>query len=280
MPDDDGRPVAVTVREERLRHMLAKLADWRKANAKGDLVPTPPPTGLVKSLVATPDPALPVLAGIVTAPVLGRGGVLLTEPGYHPDARLFCRPPPGFLLPPVPERPAPAEIAAACDLLLDDLLGDFPFTGEAERAHALCLLLLGFVRPMIDAPTPLHMIEKPTPGTGATLMVDAIATILTGAGASVMTEGRDEDEWRKRLTAKLRQLLMLLLIGMSFAQRGPGLPCGCTVTMFLALRTGGRAVEGARLESAYTSKAYRGFESLPVRQFPYEPCRPPEQAPR
>ena len=78
VPDDDGRPVAVTVREERLRHMLAKLADWRKATAKGDLVPTPPPTGLVKSLVATPDPALPVLAGIVTAPVLGRGGVLLT----------------------------------------------------------------------------------------------------------------------------------------------------------------------------------------------------------
>ena len=27
----------------------------------------------------------------------------------------------------------------------------------------------------------------------------------------------------------------------------------------------GRAVEGARLESAYTSKAYRGFESHPIR---------------
>jgi hypothetical protein len=212
VPDDDGRPVAVTVREERLRHMLAKLADWRRLNAKGDLVPAPPPTGLVKSLVATPDPALPVLAGIVTAPVFGRGGTLLTEPGYHPDARLLYRPPPGFVLPPVPDRPTPAEITAARNLLLDDLLGDFPFTGEPERAHALALLLLGFVRPMIDAPTPLHMIEKPTPGTGATLMVDAIATILTGAGAAVMTEGRDEDEWRKRLTAKLRQLPTLLLI--------------------------------------------------------------------
>lgn len=31
---------------------------------------------------------------------------------------------------------------------------------------------------------------------------------------------------------------------------------------------GGRAVEGARLESVYTSKAYRGFESHPIRQFP------------
>lgn len=32
-------------------------------------------------------------------------------------------------------------------------------------------------------------------------------------------------------------------------------------------RTGGRVVEGARLESVYTSKAYRGFESPSVRQF-------------
>lgn len=31
-------------------------------------------------------------------------------------------------------------------------------------------------------------------------------------------------------------------------------------------RMDGRAVEGARLESAYTSKAYRGFESHSIRQ--------------
>src|SRR5690349_4151687 len=32
------------------------------------------------------------------------------------------------------------------------------------------------------------------------------------------------------------------------------------------MRSGGRVVEGARLESEYTPKAYRGFESLPLRQ--------------
>ena len=36
-------------------------------------------------------------------------------------------------------------------------------------------------------------------------MVDAISIIATGASASVMVEGRDEDEWRKRLTAKHHQ---------------------------------------------------------------------------
>ncbi|MCE2762801.1 MAG: toprim domain-containing protein, partial [Acetobacteraceae bacterium] len=212
VPDDEGRPAAATIDIERMRHMLANLADWRRPLGKGESIPTPPPSNVIKSLLATPDPALPVLAGIVTAPVFGRNGSLLTEPGYHPDARLLYHPPPGFSLPPIPAKPSAEEIAAARSLLLDELLGDFPFTGEAERAHALCLLLLGFVRPMIEGPTPLHMIEKPTPGTGATLMVDAIATVLTGSSASVMTEGRDDDEWRKRLTAKLRQLPVLLLI--------------------------------------------------------------------
>ena len=37
------------------------------------------------------------------------------------------------------------------------------------------------------------------------------------------------------------------------------------------MRSGGRVVEGARLESVYTSKAYRGFESHPLRQLGYFP---------
>ena len=38
--------------------------------------------------------------------------------------------------------------------------------------------------------------------------------------------------------------------------------CACTPA---GMRSGGRVVEGARLESEYTAKAYRGFESLPLR---------------
>src|SRR5436309_2842801 len=34
---------------------------------------------------------------------------------------------------------------------------------------------------------------------------------------------------------------------------------------FQEVRSGGRVVEGARLESEYTAKPYRGFESLPLR---------------
>ena len=212
VPDDEGRPVATMLNEERLRHMLARLARWVRETSKGELLPAPPPVAVVKSVLATPDPALPVLTGIVNTPVFGRTGTLITTPGYHPDARLLYVPAPGFTVPEIPTRPGAEDIAAARRLICKDLLGDFPFTGEAERAHVVALLLLGFLRGMIDGPTPLHLIEKPTPGTGATLMVDAIATILTGTGASVMTEGRDDEEWRKRVTAKLRQIPSIILI--------------------------------------------------------------------
>jgi putative DNA primase/helicase len=212
VPDDEGRPFASTVTEERLRYMLAKIALWRRIGRTGDLVPTPPPTALIKSILATPDPGLPILAGIVTTPVFGRGGTLLTEPGYHPDARLLYHAIPGFRMPPVPEQPTTEQITEARNLLQDDLFGDFPFTSLAERAHAISLLLLGFVRALISGSTPLHLIEKPSPGTGATLMVDAISTILTGTGTLVMTESRDDEEWRKRITAKLRQIPTIVLI--------------------------------------------------------------------
>ena len=154
-----------------------------------------------------------MLVGIVNTPVFGRNGTLLTDAGLPPGRAAALRP--GARASrcrrsPRARRPPTSRPLAT--LICDDLLGDFPFVSPAERAHAVALLLLGFLRAMIDGPTPLHLIEKPTPGTGATLMVDAIATILTGAGASVMTEGRDDEEWRKRVTAKLRQIPTIVLI--------------------------------------------------------------------
>src|SRR5438046_2487857 len=43
------------------------------------------------------------------------------------------------------------------------------------------------------------------------------------------------------------------------------------------MRSGGRVVEGARLESEYTAKPYRGFESLPLRHSSYGCCPGPAQ---
>ncbi|MER2520956.1 MAG: toprim domain-containing protein [Bdellovibrionales bacterium] len=196
--NDEARPKPQFVTEDRLKYILARQIDWRK-EGKEALIPAHPPMSVIKDVLATPNMLLPVLGGIVANPVFDPNGRLVATPGYHARAKLMYVPHKEFVLSPIPAKPTADDIKEARELLLDDLLGDFPFTGDAERAHALALLLLPFMRPMIDGPTPVHLIEKPSAGTGATLMVEAIAVIATGAGANLMSEGRDEDEWRKRL---------------------------------------------------------------------------------
>ena len=86
---------------------------------------------------------------------------------------------------------------------LAEPLAEFPFIGDAERAHAYALLLLPFMRGLIEGPTPLHLFEKPTPRTGASLLVSVLTLPALGRPVTVMTAARDGDEWRKRITAAL-----------------------------------------------------------------------------
>ena len=112
----------------------------------------------------------------------------------------------------MPERPSAEQIASARGLLLDDLLGDFQFVSISDRAHAVAALLTLVVRTLIDGPTPLHMFEAPIEGTGKGLLASIIALICTGRAPAIMTEAREEDEWRKRITAQLTNSPPLILI--------------------------------------------------------------------
>ena len=99
-------------------------------------------------------------------------------------------------------RPTKDEVQRALALIFDELFVDFPFVGDAERAHALALFLLPFLRDLIEGPTPLHLIEAPTPGSGKGLLAKVAYLPAVGASLKPMTEGSDDDEWRKRVTAK------------------------------------------------------------------------------
>jgi putative DNA primase/helicase len=100
----------------------------------------------------------------------------------------------------------------ARELLLTELLGDFPFASPADKAHALSEILTPVVRPLIQGPIPLHLNEAPSPGSGKDLLADCASLIATGTLPAAMTEGRDDDEWRKRITAKLMTAPVIVLI--------------------------------------------------------------------
>src|SRR5205823_2673159 len=126
-----------------------------------------------------------------------------STPGYHREARLWFHRAEGFDVEAVSEQPTDEEIRDARELLLDDLLVDFPFAARSDRAHAVATLVLPFVRRMVSGCTPLHLLEAPTPGSGKGLLADVIAIVALGRACDPTTITPDEDEARKKITSIL-----------------------------------------------------------------------------
>jgi hypothetical protein len=184
-----------------LKYELARAACWFRTK-KGQREPALPPSHIVSDLLGAPTFGWPFLRRLTAIPSLTAAGRLLTAPGYDASSQLYYAPASELPIS-VPASPTRQDIDAAVALLRDDLLRDFPFADESDRAHAVSCLLLGFVRDHIVGPTPLHIIEKPTPGTGATLLLEVVTRILTGRSAPLMTEASTDEEFRKRITARL-----------------------------------------------------------------------------
>ncbi len=105
----------------------------------------------------------------------------------------------------IPTTPTQAEVTQARELIVTDLLGDFPFESEGSRAHAVAAIVLPFVRELIQGPTPLHLFSAPTPGSGKGLLVEVTSLIATGRPSLPVSPPRDDEEMRKRITAQLRR---------------------------------------------------------------------------
>ena len=187
-----------------LQLLLSAVANWVRSSKTIDGVKVydeMPHLPTIRSMLDVGNiPGVPGIDGIVTAPVFGPEGHLHTEPGYDAETRLYFAKN-GLEI--GDTSPTPKNVAAAKKLILDDLLADFPFQDDASKAHAVALLLVGFVRPMIDGPTPLHLIDSPTPGTGKGLLASACTMPAMGPNLPSTSAGRDDDEWRKRLTSAL-----------------------------------------------------------------------------
>ncbi|MBX6753654.1 MAG: bifunctional 3'-5' exonuclease/DNA polymerase [Thermorudis peleae] len=205
--DEDGVLVPVELTADRLRYVLARCANFYKPRVDDDMeqrVIVRPPGYVIADMLASSDPPVPVLRRIVHAPVFGPDGQLVLAPGYYPATGLYYDPTPGLTIPTVPLHPTSDDVARARSLILDDLFVDFPFVSEADRAHAVALVLLPFVRDLIPGPTPLHLIEAPTEGSGKGLLADVALLPAVGDHVGTMAPGRDAEEWRKSITSVLR----------------------------------------------------------------------------
>ena len=209
--DEDGAFMIEELTVTRMRHELARAAHFY-IHVNDRAVEVLPPKALVEDVLATQDPPIPPLRRIVEVPVFAPDGSLQATPGYHAAGQTLYAPQPGFELPGIPPHPRPQDVCRARQWI-DELLADFPFVSQADRAHAVALFVLPYVRDVIGAdPTPGHLIEAPTPGSGKSLLADVLTYPFAGRAVSTVTEARDDDEWRKRLTAQLRERRAVIVL--------------------------------------------------------------------
>lgn len=183
---------------------LAAVADWETISLDSEGNPKTtavfPPRDVVSTILSAGEwPEMPALAGVVTSPVFSRDGVLHDQPGYDKATRLYYTG--GVKL--GDTTPTPENIERAKDLILNNLLLDFPFKDPASLAHAIAYMLLPYTRDMIDGPTPVHDVDSPTAGTGKGKLLNACAYPFLGHDVPTMAAAKDDDEWRKRITTSL-----------------------------------------------------------------------------
>lgn len=201
--DSDSSIVIEELREDKLRRLLADHANCYKVVKRGDdFVPVPALPALATSraaLKSTDWGKVPPLTGVVHTPVLRHDGSVLQDPGYDPATGLYlCN---EVTMPPVSDQPPAEDIAASRHLLLDQVLADFPWVADADRANFIALLFTPLLRPYTRGLSPLGAISAPERGAGKTLLADIIMSLYGGV---MRTMSDNDEEMRKAITAVLR----------------------------------------------------------------------------
>ena len=203
--DERDRHIIKAVEPAYLRGRMDRSADYIRQTKSGK-VQCSPQKDVVADILAL-EPRFwpfPRLETLVEIPILLPDGTVLSDPGYHWSSALFYKPLAGLQVPPVKDRPNRTDLQHAL-AVLDDAIGEFPYEDDAGRANTLALLLTPIVRHLIDGPVPLALIDAPQAGTGKTLLTEIVALITTGVAGPMTAAPREEEEWRKSITATLYQ---------------------------------------------------------------------------
>lgn len=195
-----------SIREAKLpdmKHVMANVADWVNIKETEDdykEVATFPPESVASDFLTMPEWfGLPSLAEIVECPVFTIEGQLHDTPGYSEHSRMYYT----GGVEAGDSTPTPERIAWAKEMLLTELLGDFPLVDDASKAHALAYTLVPFVRDAITGPVPPLLINAPTEGSGKGLLTAACAYPALGRTIPTMAFTNNDEELDKRITSKL-----------------------------------------------------------------------------
>jgi len=142
---------------------------------------------------------VPVLVGIVEAPVMRPDGSVLTEPGYDERTGLLLESTTTWRAPPS----LSDEAVAAAVKCLKKPFAQFPLS-EAGRSVVISAILTGLQRRLLYS-APMHGFDAPKQGSGKTLLADCVAIVATGRDAPAISANIEngQEEFRQKLMSGL-----------------------------------------------------------------------------
>lgn len=187
-----------------LRHEAARIANWLKPE-KSALVPTDPQEVVIDDLLQTSSPPLPYLKKVTSIPVITSDGRLVNSYYYDRESQIYRVISADLENIQYGSGKYFASTKEAVAFIFEEALVDFPFQSEQDKAHALALMLHDFARGLFTGCSPLFLIDKPLPGSGATLLANALCYPSLGMDAPTKNFTRDEHELRKQITSHMLQ---------------------------------------------------------------------------
>jgi len=204
-----GTPIVRPISMATLRERMTDAALWQRydVKAKGN-VPTHPPQWSVAAVMDRGDyPGIQTLRGIAGYPMIRPDGSISCSPGYDEQTGFFLGDMPGDLK--IRDTATRYDAEAAAGRLLQ-IVDDFPFRSDTDRAAWLAYLITPLARAVINGPTPLFVIEANVRGSGKTLLADVAGLALTGKPLPAQTYPYREEELEKVLVSVARYGLPIL----------------------------------------------------------------------
>ncbi len=208
--DKRGRTSIAEVEESFLIGELERVADFYKekdVRRDGQTVQVAvnawPTVAVAKAILSRPQSewGLPALDGVVTGPVLGRDWSVQIEPGYNSGLCLYYAPRTRLELPEIPEKPTKEQCSGAMNVI-DDVIGQFPWVSEADRANYIALLLTPLLRHRLEGSVPIALLDSPKKGNGKTMLAQILGIVHEGEEPVLWTPPSGEN-WEKIITTVL-----------------------------------------------------------------------------
>jgi putative DNA primase/helicase len=202
-------------------------------------VATNTPERVAKTLLAKGQWSFPRVKGVISAPTMRPDGTLIDRPGYDTATQLWYEPDSFLQVPPIADAPTREEALAALKLF-EDLVVNFPFETQLDRAVALAALLTPLLRAAADV-VPMVLFLAHVAGSGKSYLIDLISTLATGRRAPAVEKAENKEELEKRLGALVLAGVPIINIDNCTSNLGGTTLCQMTERELVRIRILGRS---------------------------------------